>query len=235
MRYDTVLDMLAGAPFTRHQMIDALSSKGFASSYNSIGKLITTLMSEGRIGRTGRNEYIVLDAVNRVLYKPVATEQLTEVIRAVQNRFPLIEFIVWDAYLLNEFLNHQIANDTIFLEVEGMVAESVYEHLRYKLHSTVLLKPDTRTFRTYWEPDVVVIQKLVTQSPGNRKNTHLTTIEKLVVDLFANKIAALVFSAAELPDMIDAIRQRYVLDETKLFRYAKRRHCEGRIMEYFGG
>jgi len=150
----------------------------------------------------------------------------------VKNRFPLVEFIAWDAFSLNEFLNHQIANNTVFLEVEHSLEESVYEFLRDEIDSVVLLSPDARAFDVYWKPGAIVIQRLVTQSPGGRKDTHLTTIEKLVVDLFANKIAGRVFSPSELPDVIATICDRYVLNETKLFRYAKRRHCDERIRDF---
>lgn len=160
------------------------------------------------------------------------SDRLAETISMIAGRFPRVEFLAWDTLALNEFLNHQIAHSTVFVEVESMLESAAFEHLRESLNGTVLYKPGIADLSTYWEPGAVVVQKLVSQSPGNKTDTHLPVIENLVVELFANKLLGALFSSAEIPSVLEQMFESYIVDESKMLRYAGRRNCRGRILEF---
>jgi hypothetical protein len=215
-------------PFGRRELYDALRASGRALSYNSVGGVIVEMMSEGEIERVGRNRYAFFNG-RRVVYAAPVSEQLSRVIASISERFPILEFLAWDTTALNEFLNHQIANGAILLEVEAMLESAVFEYLREEMGKTVLLKPNIKSFNTYWEPGIVIVQRLTSQAPGDKAGSHLPSLEKLVVDLFANKLVRAVFSQSELPSLLEQMFERYVIDESRLFRYACRRNRAERI------
>lgn len=215
-------------PFGRQQLHDALSNAGSRLSYNSMGGVLADLIRSGNIERVGHNRYVITRN-ERTAYRPVVSEQLSQVIAAVNDAFPLVEFLAWDTLMLNEFLNHQIANNTLFVESEAMLDHAVFEHLRQRLDGMVLYKPDPQSLDTYWEPGIIIVQKLTTQVPGQKSGNHLPALEKLIVDLFANKLLAALFSQSELPAVLEQIFENYIIDESALFRYAGRRNCYERI------
>jgi hypothetical protein len=189
-----------------------------------MSSVIAQMIGEGLIERVGRNRYVVTSG-GRAVYAAPVSEQLARVIASISKQFPLLEFLVWDTVNLNEFLNHQIANGTLFIEVEAMLEGAVFEHLREEMNEVVLLKPDVKSFNIYWKPGIIIVQRLVSQAPGDKSDSHLPDLEKLVVDLFANKLIAKLFSQSELPSLLMQMFGRYVIDESRLFRYASRRNC----------
>jgi hypothetical protein len=229
--YSIVGNLKPLEPFNRQQLYDVLIDAGNTLSYNSLSSVVAELMETGKIARVGRNRYVTIRG-KQAVYCPPVSECLALVIAAVSDEFPLVEFLAWDTLALNEFINHQIANGTILVEVEGMLEHAVFEHLRQKPEGTVLYKPSPQTLATYWEPDAVIIQKLTTQAPGDKTSSHLAGLEKLIVDLFANKLLGTLFSQGDLPSMLEQMFARYVIDESKLFRYAKRRNCYEKIMAF---
>ena len=48
----------------------------------------------------------------------------------ITDRYPLLEFQMWELIQFNEFLNHQIAKNIIVVEVENMLEDSVFDTLR---------------------------------------------------------------------------------------------------------
>ena len=221
-------DLKYTEPFTRQQLHAALSSVGRKLSYNSMGDAVLRLMKAGIVERVGRNLYVATQS-KRSKYTPIVSEQLSLVIGTIRDSFPLVEFSAWETTMLNEFLNHQIAGATILIEVEAMLEHAVFKRLRQELNTVVLFKPDQKTFTTYWEPDCIVVQRLATQAPVSRKDDHLPVLEKIIVDLFANKLLSSLFSSGELPSMLEQMFERYSIDESRLFRYAQRRNCAEKI------
>ncbi len=64
------------------------------------------------------------------------------------------------------------------------------------------------------------------------KNTPMPTIEKIIVDIFTDQKLFSTFQGSELSNNINTAYNRYQLDFTKLFSYAKRRRKETDLTEY---
>ncbi|MFT3946601.1 MAG: hypothetical protein QM763_06465 [Agriterribacter sp.] len=65
---------------------------------------------------------------------------------------------------------------------------------------------------------------LVSKSPlQNVDKVQTTTLEKLIVDLFSDKKMFSAFQGSELAHIVNNAYNRYAIDFTKLFHYAKRR------------
>ena len=76
------------------------------------------------------------------------------------------------------------------------------------------------------------IDSLASQAPKGKQNIYDTPIEKIIVDLFANKKLRAMISLGDLPDMLNRIFDKIVIDESMLMRYAKRRHKDTEIKDY---
>jgi len=70
---------------------------------------------------------------------------------------------------------------------------------------------------------------MITQTPGDKKHTHKILIEKLIVDIATNKLLRAIYATSECEQMIEDIFSIYIVDETKLFRYAARRNASDKI------
>ena len=150
----------------------------------------------------------------------------------MDEEFPLIEYRIWEFSWLNEFLNHQIGRNYIFLEVEKEGCEFVFERIVSEFAGKVLLKPDLNQILRYGIDNSIIIDRLISESPKGRNKQHQLAIEKLIVDLFANKRLKEMLSFGDYPAALEAIFSLYEVDQVKMFRYARRRNKEREIREF---
>ncbi len=60
-------------------------------------------------------------------------------------------------------------------------------------------------------------------------------LEKMLVDMSADKLIATAFSKAELPDVYEQAQSRYLLDKVRMLRYARRRNRQDVLLKYLEG
>ena len=60
-------------------------------------------------------------------------------------------------------------------------------------------------------------------------------LEKMLVDMSADKLIAATFSKAELPDVYEQAQSRYHLDKVRMLRYARRRNRQEVLLKYLEG
>ena len=75
------------------------------------------------------------------------------------------------------------------------------------------------------------VGKLLTEAPKGKKAVWHTCLEKMLVDMTAEKWIKTAFSEAEYPGVLEQAFQKYIIDESQMFRYAKRRHVKDDIMK----
>lgn len=137
-----------------------------------------------------------------------------------------------ELYQLNRFLNHQIAHNAIFVFVEKDISISVFERLKKDYAGRVLINPSEKDFFNYRLEDIIVVKNLLTESPKGKTQFWHTDLEKLLVDLFSDKLLKEMFSESELPSIFETSFANYIIDESKMFRYAKRRKADKRIKQF---
>lgn len=200
---------------------------------SSVFWLIRQLIESGILVRTGRNHYCrAEEAKKRREYSYCPSEYLSQVVDFLEKEYPLMEFQAWEAIQFNYFVNHQIAHNTLFVEVENMLQGSVYESLRDKFGGKVLLKPSVDIYTLYAENNTIVVLNLVSETPSNKRMAHRVLLEKLLVDMMCNKLIPMFVPKSEYADIYEEAFSKYVIDETKLFRYARRRNAEKRLRTY---
>ena len=189
------------------------------------------LLEDGYIARIGRNAYVI-PAQHVRQYQYTYSDLSNDVAALIANKHLYLTFSIFELVQLNEFVNHQLAHNVIFVSVESNLGDFVFETLKEAYSGRVLINPTPDIFHQYWSDDMIVIGKLTSESPkGNIQRWH-TKLEKLLVDLMSDPLLMDSISQDELPGIYEEAFQRYVIDESHMFRYAKRRTADKRIKQF---
>jgi len=172
-------------------------------------------------------------------YKPDISPDLLKVAKQVAERFDEVKHCIWETVWLNEFTQHQTSKATLFIEIEKGFEESLYYTLKDNVRKEVFINPDTKSIDFYIaeSSQPVIIKKLLTRAPLSKRTEYkikfyTPTLEKLLVDLFAEERLFNYLQGAELTHIYENALSNYTINFTKLFSYAKRREREQGIKEF---
>ena len=211
-----------------HQERPELSKSGY---HWAIDKLIQS----GIIERRGYGEYTIADDNKRRIYSPKYSDESDRIMGELSEKYPYVAFTVFETTLLNSFLNHLIGQNTIFLQVEKDSSVYVFRYLQEEGYVNLLYKPSMSEFHLYWQRGMIVVTDLISEAPVRNDEPHSIMLEKMLVDMCADKLIASTFSTAELPAVFRQSIERYVVDCPRMLRYARRRNKENEISGYLKG
>jgi len=227
-----ILEKLRDAnSFTRKELYDAMYDCGLSVSDASFRYRLQKLIKSGHIVSVGHNAYYVVQEDKTCRYSHNYSEQAKSVATTISEKYPKLKFSIFELMQLNEFINHQLAHNVIFISVENDYSNFVFDALKEKNPGRVLIYPTPNTFHQYWYSDMIVIRKLVTEAPNNKKHPWSARLEKILVDIMADPLIINSISASEYPCIYTDAFQKYVVNECCLFRYAKRRGVENEILQ----
>lgn len=197
---------------------------------------IYDLKKKDIIKTIGRGLYVIS---YKPKYKSVLSNNALKIARKISERFEEINYAIWETQWLNEFSQHQTSNQMIVVEIEKEFEESLYYFLNDSLQMNFFLNPDEKQIKLYISEvnSSVVVKRLVTRAPTikikEKKTTIPTaTLEKIMVDLFADENLFHFYQGSELIYIFERILNRYSINLTKLFSYAKRRKKEQEIKQF---
>ena len=225
--YDGLLDVTR---FTRKELLESFRMAGYMLSEASFYKKVEELVKNGQIIRVGRNVYSLPDN-KRLAYEYKYSELAEEVAQEIAQQYPYVNFSIFEFVQLNDFVNHLIAHNVIFLSVEAEIMDFVFETLRDKYPGKVLINPTVEINHQYWSDNMIVLGKLTTEAPKGQKASWHTRLEKMLVDIMAEPLLLASISRAEYPHIYVDAFDRYIVDENGLFRYASRRKVTKKIKE----
>ena len=225
--YDGLLD---ATRFTRKELLESFRMAGYMLSEASFYKKVEELVKNGQIIRVGRNVYSLPDD-KRLTYEYKYSELAEAVAQEIAQQYPYVNFSIFEFVQLNDFVNHLIAHNVIFLSVEAEIMDFVFETLRDKYPGKVLINPTVEIYHQYWSDNMIVIGKLTTEAPKGQKASWHTRLEKMLVDIMAEPLLLASISRAEYPHIYEDAFDRYIVDENGLFRYASRRKVTKKIKE----
>lgn len=233
MWYTCIINNLQpGQSYRRADIVDIMKRERYGLSENSYVWAIGSLVKKGLLQHEGRNCYSLPNGKKKGVYIPLYSEEAMTIRDQVEKNYPLIGFTVFESVLLNEFLNHQIARNTIFLQVERDVGAFVFEFLKENTGKAVMYRPSQKEYSLYWGPHSIIVLDWTSEAPLDSNSPHDITIEKLLVDAFCDKAIRKVYSASEYESIVSAAYDRYRVDTIRLLRYARRRNREKEIKEY---
>lgn len=215
--------------FSRKDLLRALKIERKQTTEASARFYMQKLLDDGEIVRVGRNAYCVSSAeVKKYDYE--YSEYSIKLAHRIQNEYPLVDFRIFELVQLNEFVNHQIAHNIIFLSVESDLGDFIFDSIRNDYAGHILINPTVKVFHQYWSNNMIVIEKLITESPKGKKVIWHTGLEKMLVDLVADKLLLSCVAHGEYDGIFTQVLQDFFIDESQMFRYARRRNATKKIM-----
>lgn len=79
--------------------------------------------------------------------------------------------------------------------------------------------------------DMLVIKKLITEAPKGTDEFWHTDLEKMLVDIVSDKLLRSCVNQGEYKTIFTQAFKDFYIDESQLFRYARRRNAKAKVLE----
>lgn len=226
------LGLLNGrSSFSRDELHNAMNTCGRLIGEALFKVKLRELLFSKNVVRVGRNAYCVPeDGIQRYHYE--YSKLADGVTGRITEEHPFLDFTVFETIQLNEFVNHQLAHNVVFVSVEGDLGDFVFNTIKETYPGKVLVNPTNDIFHQYWYDDMIVVIKLVTEAPKDQGLPWATRLEKLLVDIIADPLVRGSISESEYHNIYTEAFHKYVIDESCLFRYARRRGAEKELLQF---
>ena len=216
--------------FRRADIMSALSLK--EDSAASLDMQLKRMVMSGRLVRVAHGVYsLPQDSKPVFLYQPSEFENNTA--KQIKERFPFIDFCIWNSSALTSFMQHVPSSHIMFVDVERVAMDAVFYFLQEIItDKSLLLNPDkTECERYITNDEVIVVRPLINEAPCTQNGqTPTPTIEKMLVD--ANGDKELTFmQGAELYTIYKNVFDSYDVNRSKLLRYASRRNRKEKTIQ----
>ena len=218
--------------YTRQQLISMLREDAPMLNEGSYQWAVGGLVKSGNIIRTGFDEYMLAEGNVRPEYEPNYTDFASGISGKVAERFPQIRFTIFETVLLNEFLNHLIAQNTVFVQAEKDISIFVFRFLQESGFANVMYKPSQKDYDLYWAANSIVVTDMISEAPLSSHDPHAMTLEKMLVDIYCDKLIRNTYSKAEYPMVMEQAMTSYKVEKPKLLRYARRRNKEKELQVF---
>jgi hypothetical protein len=233
MKIESIVEnLIPDSMITRNDIEKIVYQTASDYSMRSIDRLISKLIERSVVQRVSKSHFLVLNVGNaKPTYSYEHSDYAQNVIKIIEEKYPLVDLQIWELIQFNEFVNHQIGNNVVFVEVEKLLMDSVYNTL-VEIHTSVLIAPNEELFYTYRSRDTIVVQNLISETPTSVKGTKSCCLEKMLVDLFSQKLVGHLFQRAEYPTIFEEAFSKFLIDEKKMLRYARRRNLEKVVIDF---
>lgn len=172
-------------------------------------------------------------------FKPETSSELLKLSKGITEHFKDLKYCIWETPWLNEFLQHQTSKQIILIEIEKGFEQDLYFQIKNNFKHEVYLNPQEKEIDLYITESQksIVIKKMITRSPVSKqtvnKNKFVTPqLEKILVDIFADEKLFYFYHGSELTHLFENAIERYSINYTRLFSYAKRRDKEEGLKAY---
>ena len=217
--------------FSRDDLFHSFRASGYKLSSASFFKKLQEMLKTEEIIRVGRNVYC-LPSEDKVIYEHQYSDLSLELADILNENYPYMAFTLFELIQLNDFVNHQIAHNVIYISVDSEVTDFVFDKLKQLYPGKVLLNPTVELYHQYWTDNMIIIGKLTTEAPKSKKVAWHTKLEKLLVDIMADSLIQASVGESEYSTIYEDAFNQYLVDESCMFRYAKRRNADKKIRKF---
>ena len=203
--------------------------------YSTFKWRIHSLKEEGLIKSVGRGLYSPGGKLPAFI--PSISRKMRLLNNQVKEKFPYLEYSLWTTLWLSKFMRHQPMSHVLLVDVEPEASSAVFNMLKGLWSNTkVFYRPTEEEFDRYVVgfQNVVIVKNLFSEAPVRIVDDVPTAmIEKIIVDICAEKDIFAAFGGAELSAIFTEFDSRFSISKTKLLRYARRRKCEYDLLNQF--
>lgn len=226
-----ILEKLAKYPtFNRADLHLIMALNNVKTTDNIVNHMIKRLIDNRDIIRIGRNQYKL--SGSKKIYQFPHSEQVILLADEIIKAHPFLDFRLFELIQINEFVNHQVANNIIFLFVEGGLETDVFNTLFENHRGSILLKPSIEELYRYMTDDIIVIEKLPSESPKGINAFWDTRLEKMLVDIVVDKILSKVVYKGEYQVIFHDAVEKYAIDKNVIVRYLRRRGAYEKFLKF---
>ncbi len=228
MDYDNYLQGVQGMEtFTTKELRESFTAGGFTQSGATFYRMLSRMVQENVIRRVRKNVYSV--GGGKYLYRHTYSDEAIEIAALLHERFTDLKFTILELFQLNSFANHLIGRNTIYVYAEKELFNSVFDALKQAYPGSVLRNPALGEYWDYWHDGMIILLPLISQSPTDKTVFWHECIEKLLVDIIADKVVFNSYMDYDLPYIFDNAFTIYSVNTSALMRYAKRRNADDKI------
>lgn len=195
-------------------------------SRNTVTCLLYRLVKVGYIIRVEKGLYA--KAADKTVFKVEPTDEEIAIFNKIKAKYPFAPLCVYNGAVLSPIQHHLSANNITYIETDRSAIESIFNYLRED-EDKVWLAPDLDFIYKYIDlaKGGFIIKPLVTESPVQTVNgVTTTTLEKLLVDIRKDPDFSYLHGI-EADRMFENADNMYVINKTRLNRYARRRGIKG--------
>ena len=215
-----------GRRYSHQELIKLLNSDYPHMRETSCHWAVCGMLKSGNLTRVARNVYVVQNEQEKPLYRPAYSDLAAKLISQVSDKYPSVCFTVFETALMNDFLNHLVAQNTIFIQAEKDVSVFVFRFLQELGYEHLLYKPKKADYDLYWKKDCIVVTDMISEAPLSASAPHEICLEKMLVDMYCDKLISSAYSKSEYPEVLRQAMETYHIESTKMMRYARRRGRE---------
>jgi len=189
------------------------------------------LTAKGLLARVGKGVYAKSD---KATFSPELSAEAKAILKSVKDHFPVLKVCLYEGPWISPLLHHLASNQIIYIEVEKLAAESVFEQLKMDGNS-VYFRPDEDMIYRYINLDdrAIFVKYLISESPTMKDHgIPVATLEKMLVDIYKDPDFYYLQGGEYLSIMSNA-RMLYSINTDRLFRYASRRSVKEEIMNIY--
>lgn len=209
--------------YSEEELINIIKSTNSSISDTHIKWVLFDMLKNNQITRVGCKKYI---SGRGKEYNPNFESTIARKIdETLNNIFPLLRIVIWETIQLNEWTNLLLSKNTIVVEVESGFESIVFDELmkRFGDKHTLLFNPNNEMVTRYMRDDLIIVKALFSRSPVNKGKKNIT-LEKLTVDVIADKYLNSLLGTKGVECVIRGIKHSYTINESKMFTYAVRRN-----------
>ncbi|MBS5527398.1 MAG: hypothetical protein KHX42_04490 [Prevotella sp.] len=219
--------------FSPKELAEHLCTGTRKPSTQSICNILSKMVADGLLEKTGKGQYAITYAGRRV-FTPYHDDTITQIETTLRQQFPLANFCVWNSADLKN-LSHYIVNmDVIWVDIERDAMELAFVNIKKSgLERQTFLAPTAKDYELYiYGKPSIVIRPLVTEAPLLPMGENFTRVsmEKILVDAAIDH-DFLPFQEFEILNVYNTAFERYEINQSKMLRYARRRGHEEEIKE----
>ncbi|MBR0486205.1 MAG: hypothetical protein IJJ70_00675 [Treponema sp.] len=214
--------------FTRQALYNLFKENNKDLSYNSVGWIIDEGLKSNLLFKVGSDSYS-RKKETRNTYSPRYSEFSKELLTKLEERFPELEYTLFETLLLNEFVNHLYAHNILVLQVEKDLCPFTFDFLNELFPGKVLYNPSSDDLGRYQSDNCIILENRISEAPFDKENPHFMTLEKLLVDTVSDKAFKELIPTSEVSNIYENAKLIYKSDLTKIRRYAKRRNAWSKV------
>lgn len=187
----------------------------------TVNAYVSRLKREGGIFSAGRGWYSSIAEPFEILREPVA-----DLVAAMEQCFPLLDFSCWATGQLNPYLHHLLGKSVPYVHVDRDAMASVFDALEGRGYRAYL-NPTRREVAKAFVMDekTVVIRPLIAKAPVEG---HYARIEKLLVDMHVELQSVPLMQPDEFKEAAQTLITARRIDLAKLITYAAQRKVHWR-------